>query len=566
MNKYYFFLKFILKLFFVINLIFFSTLNAKNLDKFNDGSNISDYFSGILLLNENKYIQSNRFLRNLEGLEENHIDYSINYIYSLVNSGKINEAYFYSKKLEKKKLNIFESDLIIGIYYFKRKKYDLAEKYFTKIKKRNSPFLINNFLSNSLLIWSGVTSLNLEKTQIRIQESNSKFDNIEEIQNVFLHCFYQNPKTEILFKKLVSNKKVDFSRYNYFYASYLANIEKFDEAKRVINQSAKLQPNNILLQQLDLDLSKANYKKDFNCRKQSHVIAEIFYITANALSLQSMYKLSNFYLNLSKYLNSNFQAFDTLLAENFYKIENYNKAIKIYHDLSKKGQKFDWYSAKQISKILILQDKKKQSIAFLENRYKKLIDKNIYEKFDFAEFLKSNGQYKKSIKIYSEIINLIEKNHELYSEVTDGRGVAYERIGEWEKAEKDLLLSLKSNPNQAYVINYLAYSWIEKGIKIEQSLKMLEKANKLKSNDPYIVDSLGWALFKLKRYKDSKKYLQQAVQLMPADPIINDHYGDVLWKNGNSLQARYYWNYVLNLDETEEDLKQIVKNKLLSGL
>ena len=95
---------------------------------------------------------------------------------------------------------------------------------------------------------------------------------------------------------------------------------------------------------------------------------------------------------------------------------------------------------------------------------------------------------------------------------------------------------------------------------------MLEKANKLKSNDPYIVDSLGWALFKLKRYKDSKKYLQQAVQLMPADPIINDHYGDVLWKNGNSLQARYYWNYVLNLDETEEDLKQIVKNKLLSGL
>ena len=97
MNKYYFFLKFILKLFFVINLIFFSTLNAKNLDKFNDGSNISDYFSGILLLNENKYIQSNRFLRNLEGLEENHIDYSINYIYSLVNSGKINEAYFTQK-------------------------------------------------------------------------------------------------------------------------------------------------------------------------------------------------------------------------------------------------------------------------------------------------------------------------------------------------------------------------------------------------------------------------------------------------------------------------------------
>ena len=89
---------------------------------------------------------------------------------------------------------------------------------------------------------------------------------------------------------------------------------------------------------------------------------------------------------------------------------------------------------------------------------------------------------------------------------------------------------MKVNPQQAYVINYLAYSWIEKGVKIEKSLKMLEKANKLKSGDPYIIDLFGWALFKLKRFKESKKYLQQALRLLPADPIVNDHYGDVLWK------------------------------------
>ena len=95
---------------------------------------------------------------------------------------------------------------------------------------------------------------------------------------------------------------------------------------------------------------------------------------------------------------------------------------------------------------------------------------------------------------------------------------------------------------------------------------MLEKANDLKSDDPYIIDSLGWALFKLKRYKDSKNYLQIAVQLMPADPIVNDHFGDVLWKNGNKIQARYYWNYVLDLKETEEELKNSIKEKLISGL
>ena len=160
----------------------------------------------------------------------------------------------------------------------------------------------------------------------------------------------------------------------------------------------------------------------------------------------------------------------------------------------------------------------------------------------------------------------INKDHPLYPKIKDGRGVSYERIGKWEKAEKDLLSSLSASPDQAYVINYLAYSWIEQGVKIKEALKMLEKANNIKSNDPYIIDSLGWALFKLKKYEDSKKFLQSAVKLMPADPIVNDHYGDVLWKNWKKIQARYYWNYVLSLEETEEELKNKIKNKLLSGL
>jgi len=95
---------------------------------------------------------------------------------------------------------------------------------------------------------------------------------------------------------------------------------------------------------------------------------------------------------------------------------------------------------------------------------------------------------------------------------------------------------------------------------------MLEKANKLRSNDPFIIDSLGWALFKLERYKESKDYLQQAVKLMPGDPIVNDHYGDVLWKTGNEIQARYHWNYVLNLKKTEEELKKNIEQKLIKGI
>ena len=269
---------------------------------------------------------------------------------------------------------------------------------------------------------------------------------------------------------------------------------------------------------------------------------------------------------MAKFLNTDFDSFNTLLAENFYKTDNFNKAKKIYKEIANQGNDFAWYVAKQNSRILIKENKKKDALKLLSSSYEKLPEKNIYEIFDYAGFLKNNDEFEKSIMYYSKIVKKIKKNHLLYPKVMHGRGVAYERIKEWNKAEKDLLSSLEASPDQAYVINYLAYSWIEKGLKIDESLEMLKKANKLKSNDPYIVDSLGWALFKLKKYKEAKKYLQMAVQLIPADPVVNDHYGDALWKNENKIQARYYWNYVLNLKDTDKKLKDDIKIKLVSGI
>ena len=546
--------------------IFFSTLNAKNMDKFNEGADISNYFYGILSLNDNQYNESYKFLKKLEGLEKNHINYSSKYLFSLVNFGKFYEAFNYSKKLEKRQMSNFESDLIIGIYYLKNQKNDLAQKYFLKLKNKKSRFVINNFVSNSLLNWSSFEKLDLNSAKNKIDKTDSKFQNLKNIQNVFLHCFYKSEETESFFENLTSNEKIDFSRYNYFYATYLSNIDKVEKAKKVVNYSLELYPKNLLLNQYKIDLDNGKYKNDFNCENSSHVAAEILYIAANALSSQEIYRVSNFYLNLSKYLNKNFYSFDTLLAENFYKTDNLQKAKEIYSKIEKKGTAFLWYSAQQNSKILIKENKKEKALKNLVNKYEKLTEKNIYQKFDYARFLKNNDQFQNAIKIYTEIIQTISKNHPLYPKVTDGRGVSYERVGEWDKAEKDLLSSLESSPDQAYVINYLAYSWIEQGVKIEQSLKMLEKANNLKVDDPYITDSLGWALYKLERYNDSKNYLQAAVKLMPADPIINDHYGDVLWKNGNKIQARYYWKYVLNLEDAEEDLKNNIKEKLILGL
>jgi len=564
MNLFKLSLKIIGQVIFVI--IFFSTLEAKSSNKFNDADNISDYFSGILLLNDNQYNSSFKYLKKLSGLEEIHTNYSIKYLYSLVNSGNINEAFNYSRKLEKQKLESFESNLITGIFYLKKSDFKSAKKYFLKAKAKGSKFVLNNYVSDSLYNWSNLTNIDKSSANLELKKLDKRFENLKKIQSVFLNCYYNSSDTNELFSALNSNQRTDFSRYNYFHASYAISIGKINEAKSIVQSALKLYPRNLLLNQYKIDLNELKNIDAFDCRKEKHVAAEILYITANALSSQSLYSLSNFYLNLAKFLNEDFHSFETLLAENFYKTNNFEDAKKIYKNLSKRGEAFKWYSTKQLARIFIQEKKTKDAIKLTSSVYKDLINKEVYETFDFAEFLKNNEKFQESIFHYTAVLKNIKSKHPLYPKATDGRGVAYERIGNWDKAEKDLLASLSADPDQAYVINYLAYSWIEKGIKIEKSLNMLEKANKLKSNDPFIIDSLGWALFKLERYKESKKYLQLAVRLMPGDPIVNDHYGDVLWKNGNQLQARYYWNYVLNLKKTEENLKKIIDKKLIQGL
>ena len=556
--------KTILPILFVI--IFLSTSQAKPLDKFNRADRVSDYFSGILLLNENQYEKSFKFLKKLDGLETSHSNYSAKYLYSLVNSGNLKKAFNYSKKLEKQKLDSFESHLITGIFHLKNANIDLAKKYFYKAKTNNSRFILNDYVSNSLYIWSSLDSYDLNQANLELDKLDKRFENLKKIQNVFLNCYFNSSATNSLFEQLTKNEKTDFSRYNYFHASYVADSKKINKAKDIINAALKSYPRNLLLNQYKLDLNRGSNTSSFNCENKGHVIAEILYITSNALSSQSIYPLSDFYLNLAKYLNEEFHSYDTLSAENYYKVGNYLEAKKVYDNLSKKGKAYQWYSSKQLAKIYIQEKNKEKALKLITNAYDNLDIKDVYDIFDYAEFLKNNEKFKESIYYYAKVIDKVEANHPLYLESTDGRGVAYERIGEWNKAEKDLLASLEVDPDQAYVLNYLAYSWIEQGIKIKKSLNMLQKANKLRSNDPYITDSLGWALFKLKRYKEAKNYLQLAVKLLPGDPIVNDHYGDALWKNGNEIQARYYWKYVLNLEKTESELKKNIEEKLIKGL
>ena len=205
-------------------------------------------------------------------------------------------------------------------------------------------------------------------------------------------------------------------------------------------------------------------------------------------------------------------------------------------------------------------------INFISSKFNKIDDPNLKIVFDVANFYKNSKKYEKAIDYYTQIISSLGNETDIKSDLLYRRGGSYERLGNYKKSDEDLLHSLIINPDDAYVLNYLAYSWLERDYKIDEAFKMLEKAYASRSNDPYIIDSIGWAYYLIDNYVEAEKYLKRAVELMPQDPTVNDHYGDILWKLNRKIQARYFWKNVLSLDDTDEEIRENVNIKMIEGL
>ncbi len=532
--------------------------------------NISNYFSGIVSAEKDQNIEAFKRLKKVQSLKNRHPQFNIEFLRSLVLLEKFNQAFNFSESIWSEDKFIFEADLLLGLNFFIKKDYINAEKYFERLNKTSRYDLyFEDFISNILVVWSKAFQGNKKESFVYLEKNLKPYRFLKKTQDALLRCHFKMEETQKYFKEIIDNKEYDFSRYNFFLINYLLHKNKNNDAQKIIVNSRKDHSSNLLLKETEIffnDDKKENIKNFFNCQNPQDLLAEFFYVIANLYSSERDYQLSNFYLKISIFLNDKFLSNKALLAENFYYQEKYKVSKDVYNSLKIIGPTFSWYASKNIAAILLLEKGKKNAVNSLEKDFNSLTDINFQHYYELANFYKDNELYEDAIKYYSLALQNIKKDHYLIPRILDRRGTSFERIGDWEKAEKDLSESLKILPDQAHVLNYLAYTWIDKGINLDKGLQMLKEANRLKQGDGYIIDSLGWAYYAKKNYIEAEKFLQKAVELLPTDPVINDHYADSLWMLNKSIQARYVWSYVLKLDGVEKKLRDLVYKKLIFGI
>ena len=232
------------------------------------------------------------------------------------------------------------------------------------------------------------------------------------------------------------------------------------------------------------------------------------------------------------------------------------------------GGEFYWYV--NFNKLSFDQDNLTEKNEPVLKNLIKYLSENKY--FHFSKLM-NMGDYYRSIKDYNQAISYYDQA-EKYANQKDldwrfyySRGICKERLKQWSLADKDFILSLKQSPKEYRVLNYMAYSWLERGIYYNKALQLLEEAVDIsKWEHGYVIDSLGWAHYLLNNFEKAESLLELAYTKAPNEAEVYDHYGDVLWKNNKKIQAKYVWSNALKLQSLEKDRKVKIKEKILNGI
>jgi len=346
------------------------------------------------------------------------------------------------------------------------------------------------------------------------------------------------------------------------YGNFLERHGKQKKALEIYNNFLKRVPRHPLVSEARDRALTGRQPKPF-ARPAKYGAAEAMFGIASALSQDSSSDLALIYTQIALYLNPTSPSSWTLLGD-------------IYEDMKKYGLALTSYD--QVPATSSLRKNAEIRIAANLDRLKRTDDAVAKLKTIIAanpqdsdpllvlgNMLRGHSKFKQAAEAYTQALKLLGPATKQQWSIYYFRGISYERSKNWPKAEADLEKALELQPDQPLVLNYLGYSWVEKKVNLERAMNMIRKAVKLRPTDGYIVDSLGWAHFRLGDFNQAVTSLERAVDLKPVDPVINDHLGDAYWRVGRKLEARFQWQHALDLKaEPENQVK--IKLKLKNGL
>ena len=346
------------------------------------------------------------------------------------------------------------------------------------------------------------------------------------------------------------------------YARILGNAGRFDEAKDVIAQfeAQGLSHPSVTIVKNMID---AGQKPGVFTTSVQVGAAEMFHGIGIALARDSNLDLSLVFLRMALYLDPSGDVVSLALGQLLDAAGQHEAANRIYEAVPATSP-MKSTAIIRIATNLDAVDKRDEALSKLTAIVAAEPD-DLDAVSTLGDLFRTDEQFGKAAETYTKALEITGGERPADWRFYYVRGISYERDKQWPKAEADFLKALELNPDQPSVLNYLGYSWIDQDMHLTEALEMIQKAVAASPQDGYIVDSLGWAFYKLGRMDEAVKTLEQAVLMMPTDPEINDHLGDVYWKVGRQLEARFQWNIASSVD-TVGTVKARVAPKLKDGL
>ncbi|PPR62593.1 MAG: Beta-barrel assembly-enhancing protease [Alphaproteobacteria bacterium MarineAlpha4_Bin2] len=344
--------------------------------------------------------------------------------------------------------------------------------------------------------------------------------------------------------------------------TFLEGDGKVEEARNLYEKYLENHPTSYLMVS-EMKRLKAGVSPKPIAADASAGFAEGMFNLASALPLTRAGAHSLLYARLATYLQPNFPVAQLLMGDILDHSKRHTDSIAIYRSITRNSP-YSWLARLKMAVNLDRADRIQEAKSLLEEMAKER-PTEIEPLVRLGNFLRVREDFAEAEQAYNRAFRRLGEPRPNNWSLYYYRGISRERLKKWEQAEKDFLKALELNPDQPYVLNYLGYSWVDQGINLDQAREMIERAVEQRRNDGYIVDSMGWVLYRLGDYEDAVKHLERAVELRPLDPIISDHLGDAYWRVGRHHEARFQWRRALSLNPEKEDISKI-EAKLEKGL